>query len=414
MSETETKMKKSTNTGTVWGKGSGNFDFSLLFIVAFLVVFGLVMIYSTSSYNAALEKDGDSLFYFRKQLVSALVGCIAMVITMFFPYYVYEKLTIPIYLLSIVMICLVKTPIGVKVNGATRWFKIFGLSVQPSEFAKLAVIIFTAAVISKLGRKAINTWKALFATLLWAAIISALVLVLTRNLSSAIIIGAIAFCMYTVASRRNYRPWVLLAVAVAGAVFAVIAVVKGWGAKYFDFRGDRILAWLNLEEYSSGAGFQTLQAMYGIGSGGLFGKGLGRSMQKLNFLPEAQNDMIFSIICEELGIFGGISILIMFAMLLWRIYEVSKYCRDMFSLMIVTGVFSQIAVQVVINICVVTNVIPNTGITLPFISYGGSSIIFLLAEMGIVLNISRHLDYRYEKPEKKRKNDKRENMGEEA
>lgn len=410
----KTKTGKQHNeTGTVRGRGKSQFDYSLLFIVLFLVIFGLVMIYSTSFYNASIE-EGDGLFYLRKQAISVAVGLVAMAFTTWFPYYHYEKLAIIIYGVAILMIPLVKTPLGVKVNGATRWIKVMGLSIQPSEYAKLAVIIFTAAVVSKLGRKAINTWKALIVSLLGAFIVAVMVLLLTKNLSSAIIIGGIAFCIYAIASPKNYRVYLLLFLAVAGAGFAVLAVAKGWANELLDFRGERILAWLDIEKYSDGAGFQTLQAMYGIGSGGLWGKGLGKSIQKLGFLPEAQNDMIFSIICEELGLFGGLSILMMFALLLWRIYALSQYCRDMFSMLIVTGVFAHIAIQVIINICVVTNLFPNTGITLPFISYGGSSIIFLLAEMGVLLNISRHLDYESAVSYKKKKNKKQENAEEEG
>lgn len=416
MSESNVKKKDGALSGIVRGKGKSHFDYSLLFIVLFLTIFGLVMIYSTSFYNASIE-EGDGLYYLKKQALSVLVGLVAMVFTIYFPYYHYEKLAIIIYGVAVIMILLVKTPLGVKVNGATRWIRVMGFSIQPSEYAKLAVIILTAAIVSKLGRKSINTWKALITSLFGAAVISVMVLVLTKNLSSAIIIAGIAFCIYAIASPKNIKIWILLILAIAFAALAVIAVDKGWANKFMDFRGERILAWLHIEDYADGAGFQTIQAMYGIGSGGYLGKGLGKSIQKLGFLPEAQNDMIFSIICEELGLFGGISILFLFALLLWRIFALSQYCRDMFSILIVTGVFAQIAIQVIINICVVTNLFPNTGITLPFISYGGSSIIFLLAEMGIVLNISRHLDYSERKANGKRKNNRTGSMekeGEEA
>lgn len=368
------------------------FDYTLLFVVFFLLAFGLVMVYSTSSYNASLE--GDGFFYLRKQAISVGVGLVVMFAASFFPYYKLEKYSIIILLFSILLITLVKTPIGVKVKGATRWIKIAGFTIQPSEFAKIAVIIFTAATVAKLGRKAIKTFKASIVTLIAPGVICVLVLILTRNLSSAIIIAGIAFTIYALAAKGAVWPWVYLGVVISGGVLYVLAVIKGWFGGYLSFRGERVLAWLNLEKYSDGAGFQTLQSLYSIGSGGMFGKGFGKSIQKLGFLPEAQNDMIFSIICEELGFFGGAMIIFAFGILLWRIFDISQYCTDMFGVLLVTGVFSHIALQVIVNIAVVTNLFPNTGLTLPFISYGGSSIIFLLAEIGIVMNVSRYRDFR--------------------
>ena len=174
----------------------------------------------------------------------------------------------------------------------------------------------------------------------------------------------------------------------------MLLVKKGILTSEQSYRFGRIEAWLNPEAYASTTGFQTLQALYAIGSGEIFGKGLGQSMQKLGFIPEAQNDMIFSIICEELGLFGGIAIILMFILLLWRIRDAGIYCTDMYGSLVITGIFIHIAIQVIINIAVVTNTIPNTGIPMPFISYGGSSVIFILIEMGIVMNIARGADFR--------------------
>ena len=182
---------------------------------------------------------------------------------------------------------------------------------------------------------------------------------------------------------------VLMALAgMAGAALIVFAIVQMKDSE-LSFRGDRILAWLNPEEYASGTGFQTLQALYAIGSGGIFGKGLGQSMQKLGFLPEAQNDMIFSIICEELGLFGGIAVILLFILLIWRFMVIANNAPDLFGALLVVGVMGHIAIQVILNIAVVTNTIPNTGISLPFISYGGSSVMFLLIEIGLVLSVAK-------------------------
>lgn len=173
--------------------------------------------------------------------------------------------------------------------------------------------------------------------------------------------------------------------AVAALVFAIIQMEHS----DLGFRGGRILAWLNPEDYASGTGFQTLQALYAIGSGGIFGKGLGQSMQKLGFLPEAQNDMIFSIICEELGLFGGIAVILLFVLLIWRFMVIANNSSDLFGALLVVGVMGHIAIQVILNIAVVTNTIPNTGISLPFISYGGSSVMFLMVEIGLVLSVAK-------------------------
>ena len=193
----------------------------------------------------------------------------------------------------------------------------------------------------------------------------------------------------------HYKRYILIVLAVVGlaalTVLVIVNAAKGGASQTGGFRGTRILAWLDPEAYSDNTGFQTLQALYAIGSGGLWGKGLGQSMQKLGFLPEAQNDMIFSIICEELGLFGAVAIILMFIMLLWRMMVIANNAPDLFGAMLVVGVMGHIAIQAILNIAVVTNSIPNTGISLPFISYGGSSALFLLAEIGLVLSVARRI-----------------------
>ena len=216
---------------------------------------------------------------------------------------------------------------------------------------------------------------------------------ITQNMSSAIIVVGIAVLMLFVAC-PDYKRFILLGLAtLAGAAVVVFAVVQmaQSQADSVNFRGARILAWLDPEAYASGKGFQTLQALYAIGSGDIFGKGLGQSMQKLGFIPEAQNDMIFSIICEELGLFGAIAIILLFLLLIWRFMIVANNAPDLFGALLVVGVMGHIAIQVILNIAVVTNTIPNTGISLPFISYGGSSVMFLLIEIGLVLSVSHSI-----------------------
>ena len=369
------------------------FDYSLLFTVLFLIAFGLMMIYSSSSYRANLDYN-DSAHFLKNQLRSALLGIAAMIVVSRIPYHFWERLAFPAYIVSAVLIVLVKTPLGITSHGATRWLKILGFSLQPAEVAKLGMVIFLAFLVCRMGKR-IRTWKGLFTLMIPPAIIGVMVWKITQNMSSAIIILGIAMLMIFVAS-PDYKRFIIMA-AVGSAAVALIgfSIVKMASSpemmEKLEFRGLRILAWLNPEAYADGKGFQTLQALYAIGSGGIFGKGLGESLQKLGFLPEAQNDMIFSIICEELGLFGAIAVILLFLLLIWRCMIIASNAPDLFGALLVVGVMGHLAIQVILNIAVCTSVIPNTGISLPFISYGGSSVMFLLIEIGIVLNVGRSI-----------------------
>lgn len=364
------------------------FDFTLLFIVLFLLGFGLVMVYSASSYEAATSAklNNDAAYYLKKQAMAAVLGLIAMVVVSNIPYHFWERFAVLGYIVSAILIVLVLTPLGIEANGARRWLDL-GLSVQPAEIAKLCMILFLASMICKMG-KGIRMPKGFWLVLMTPVPICLMVWRITNNMSSAIIIFGIAFLMLFVAS-PDYKRFILLgavgALAVAGLIFAIVQMQDS----DLGFRSNRILAWLNPEEYAQGTAFQTLQALYAIGSGGLFGKGLGQSMQKLNFLPEAQNDMIFSIICEELGLFGGVAVILLFVLLIWRFMVIANNAADLFGALLVVGVMGHIAIQVILNVAVVTNTIPNTGISLPFISYGGSSVMFLMIEIGLVLSVAR-------------------------
>lgn len=369
------------------------FDYSLLFTVLFLIAFGLMMIYSSSSYKANLDYN-DSAFFLKKQLVAALLGIVCMIVVSRIPYHFWERFVVPAYFVSAVLILLVKTPLGIESHGATRWIKVLGFSLQPAEVAKLGMIIFLACLVCKMGKQ-IRTMKGFFTLLIPPGIIAVMVWKITQNMSSAIIILGIAMLMIFVAS-PDYKRFVIMALAggavVALAVFAIVKMSESPEMmEKLEFRGLRILAWLNPEAYADGKGFQTLQALYAIGSGGIFGKGLGESIQKLGFLPEAQNDMIFSIICEELGLFGAVAVILLFLLLIWRCMIIANNAPDLFGALLVVGVMGHLAIQVILNIAVCTSVIPNTGISLPFISYGGSSVMFLLIEIGIVLNVGRSI-----------------------
>ena len=365
------------------------FDYSLGFIVLFLLGFGLIMVYSASSYEASVsEKLGyDAAYYFKKQATAAALGMIAMFVVSRIPYHFWERFAIPAYVVSAVLILLVLTPLGYEANGARRWLRL-GISIQPAEIAKLAMILFLASFICRLGR-GIRTSKGFLIVLGIPLPICALVWFITENMSSAIIIFGIAFLMLFVASPDYKRFAGIAIIGVVAVILFVFAFIQLEGSELLGVRGARVLAWLDPEAYASGKGFQTLQALYAIGSGGIFGKGLGQSMQKLGFLPEIQNDMIFALVCEELGLFGGIAIILMFLLLIWRFMIIANNASDLFGALLVVGVLGHIAIQVILNIAVVTNTIPNTGISLPFISYGGSSVMFLLIEIGLVLSVAR-------------------------
>ncbi len=365
------------------------FDYSLLFIVLFLLGFGLIMIYSASSYEAFTE-FGDAAFYLKKQAVAIVVGLAAMIVVANIPYRFWAKFYGLGYVASIVVILLVRSPIGIYANGAYRWIRIpgIGFQVQVAEIAKLCMILFLAVMVCKMG-KAVRTMKGFLLMLAIPLPIFLIIWKVTNNMSSAIIVMAIAVFMVFVAS-PDYKKFVICGlIVVALAALLVFYVVNTDGAG--DFRFERIRVWLDPESDAQGVGFQTLQGLYAIGSGGITGKGLGQSMQKLSFLPEAQNDMIFSIICEELGLFGAISVILMFIMLIWRMMIIANNASDLFGAMLVVGVIGHIAVQAILNIAVVTASIPNTGVSLPFISYGGSSVLFLLIEIGLVLSVARRI-----------------------
>ncbi len=365
------------------------FDYSLLFIVLFLLGFGLVMIYSASSYEAQ-QTFGDEAYYLKKQLIAVIIGLVMMMLVANIPYHFWERFALLGYLISMALVPMVLTPLGVKSHGARRWIRVpgVGLNLQPAEVAKLCMILFLATMVCKMG-KSVRTMKGfLFMVLLPMPVVLEVYLI-TKNLSSAIIILGISVLMVFVAS-PDYKKFILMGLVGVAAIGLLLFYIISTGGEG-GFRSERIIAWLDPESAAQSKGFQTLQALYAIGSGGIWGKGLGQSMQKLSFLPEAQNDMIFSIICEELGLFGAIAIILMFIMLLWRMMVIANNATDLFGAMLVVGVMGHIAIQAILNIAVVTNTIPNTGISLPFISYGGSSVMFLLVEIGLVLSVAKRI-----------------------
>ena len=363
------QKKKRKRTGT-----TKYIDYTLLLMIICILGFGLVMLYSTSAYNATL-KFGSSIYYLKRQAMSAGLGFVLLYICVKLDYHFFAKFAGVAYLLATVL-CLAVNFVGTSSHGSSRWLNIAGFSFQPSELAKVAVILYLATVISK-RPMAMRTFKGNIK--LRATILPIFVVVAYNNLSTAIIIVGIAFIMVFISSPKT-APFILAFVGVA-----LLAVVFIFGT----YRQERVQIWLHPENYDTG--YQTLQGLYAIGSGGLFGKGLGESIQKLGFVPEAQNDMIFSIICEELGFFGALCVIMIFLFLISRFVLIANNAPDLLGALIVVGVMAHIAIQVILNIAVVTNTIPNTGITLPFISYGGTSVILLMAEMGMVLGVSNQI-----------------------
>lgn len=359
-------------------KGTTYFDYNLLFIVIFLLGFGLVMLYSSSSYISS-NTYGDSAHYLKLQLRNMGIGAVFMVIMAKIDYHQWKKFYILAYLGSLVLCTLVLLPIpGLtrSSHGKSRWLNLGPVSFQPSELAKLAIIIFLAVLIERHTREVSKTAGVIKVFVYLAPL---LLIVAIGNLSTAIIIFGIAFCMLFVANPQ-YKPFFALAgVGIVGVVGLI--AIEG-------YRGNRVDAWLH-PETAGDKGYQTMQGLYAIGSGKLFGKGLGESLQKMGNVPESQNDMIFTIICEELGLFGAVCVILLFVLLLWRMMVIANNATDLYGALVVSGIMSHIAIQVVLNIAVVTNTIPNTGVILPFISYGGTSIVFLMGEMGLALSVSK-------------------------
>lgn len=351
---------------------AGKPDGVLILMVLFLTGFGLVVLYSASTYNGQVRFD-DTAYYFKKQLFAMILGLGMMYGMTRIDYHGLQKISVPAYLLSLLLSGAVLL-FGDAYNGSRRWLSIGPLSFQPAEYAKPAVILFLSNLIGNNDQK--KNGRMIAAVLL--LILPIVGLVGTNNLSTAVIILGIALLLIFI-SNPKYLPFFWLILSGAGFLGIFLSLEQ--------YRLERLKIWRNPELYEKG--YQTMQGLYAIGSGGIFGKGLGNSLQKLGFVPEAQNDMIFAIICEEMGLFGAGFLIFLFMVLLWRFMVIATHAPDLFGALIASGIMGHIAIQVILNIAVVTNTIPNTGITLPFISYGGTSVLFLLTEMGLALSVSR-------------------------
>lgn len=348
------------------------YDVTLLTALLFLVAFGLIILYSTSAYNGEV-KFHDSFYYLKKQAFATGLGIAGMLIVAKMDYHIWRHMALLGYLIAILLAVAVLF-VGEEYNGSKRWLSLGPFSFQPSEFAKVAVILLLAHIVSKNVKEMVKLSALAKVMLLILPIVG---LVGASNLSTAIIILGIGVIVVFVASPK-YGQFIFMGVLGTGFMTIFLALES--------YRLERLEIWRNPEKFEKG--YQTLQGLYAIGSGGLFGRGLGESVQKLGFVPEAQNDMIFSIICEELGLFGAGFVMILFLILIWRFFVIATHAEDLFGALIASGAMAHMMIQVILNIAVVTNTIPNTGITLPFVSYGGTSVVFLLLEMGLVLSVS--------------------------
>ncbi|MBR2527546.1 MAG: FtsW/RodA/SpoVE family cell cycle protein [Blautia sp.] len=364
------------------------YDFGLLIIIIILTGFGLIMLYSATAYRAQVI-EGNDMTYFGKQGMISVICLVYAIVLSQLDYHLLDKVAVLLYGASLVLMWLVTTPLGVESHNATRWISLGPVSFQPSEVAKLAVIVFNASFITRMGGL-IRTWKGSISILGFGFVQFLACLFLTDNLSTAIIIFTISAVTLFVAHPKT-KPFLLILAGLAACVGIFVAIISHSATLSSDFRLRRIMVWLQLDKYADSWGYQTMQGLYAIGSGGLLGKGLGNSIQKLSAIPEAQNDMIFTIICEELGLLGASIVLLLFAYMLYRLMFIAQNAADLYGSLLVIGIFIHIAIQVILNIGVVVNLIPNTGVTLPFISYGGTSIVFLMTEMGIALSVSRSI-----------------------
>ena len=386
--KSKTKSRSRNNIGVKLIEKPEYYDYNLVAAIILLTCFGLVMLYSTSAYTSTI-KYVDDMFFFKKQAAISFVCIAGALFISMFDYHILARFTGVLYGVAAGSMVLVRTPLGTVSNGARRWLRIGPIQFQPAEIAKIAVIVCLSYMIVHMGKK-MNSLKACMTLGAMGTFLALLAYVCTDNLSTAIIIFCITVGMIFVAHPKTRIFLILVAVAIA--FLAILVFVIGQSVKETDdFRLNRIIAWLHPENATGTAAYQTIQALYAIGSGGFLGRGLGNSIQKLGSVPEAQNDMIFSIICEELGIVGGVILLLLFGYLLYRLCFIAQNAPDLFGSLIVSGIFIHIALQVILNIAVVVNLMPNTGVTLPFISYGGTSIMFLMAEMGLALSVSKQI-----------------------
>ena len=374
-------------------KKKGQIDYLILALVIIIVAFGLIMLFS-SSYIVGVKRNNNGFYYVFGQLRGIIGGFIILAIlaSSKFNYKILKKYSGLIYIISVVALLLVYVPglsmtaaDGGSINGADRWFRIFGMSVQPSEIAKFGLIITVSAVISRFGQLRMQSfWKGVFPIIMLMSVIEIIIL-LQPNFSIFTIIAITCFAILMFSGVK----WSHL------VIMLILAIVAG-GVIMFgeDYRSSRVASFMNPFDpaLDKDKVLQIKQSLYAISEGGLFGKGVGNSTQKNMFLPLNESDFIFAIIAEEIGFFGSVIFLFTYLMLIWRCLRVAWMCNDFFGRLVAAGITTIIGLQVFINIGVVTSSIPNTGVPLPFVSYGSTSMIVFLSAIGIILNISRTIN----------------------
>ncbi len=411
-------MKKKSNQ--FFDFSFNGLDTNLIIMTLFLVVFGLIMIYSASYYICSISStyDYDPMNMLKKQAVFSLIGLVFMYLVSSVNYHFWKTKGVvwSAFILAVILSLLLLTrkfgegsPLNFSItaNGATRWLKFGPINFQVAEPVKIAVIVITAYLAEKWTAKevrwkkfGVKQWRSTSSICIPGLFLAGFLGLLSNNMSSAIIIALLGIAMYYAWHPKHWQFYVMLALAAVGVAIFIYYILnlpqetieEIWQAyvnQEGDFRLTRMVSWLHPYQFQKDASFQSLQALYAIGSGGLFGKGLGNSIQKLGSVPEPANDFIFSIICEELGIVGASLLILMFIYLLYRIFKIASAAEDVFGRMLATGVFLHFGLQVVMNLAVVTSSMPNTGVTLPFISYGGTASVLLMIEIGMVLNVRK-------------------------
>ena len=358
--------------------GRGNLDVTFLVLVLLILTFGLIMLFS-ASYAYAYYHENDSFYYIKRQLIFAAGGVIAMIVASHMDYRNWMNLAEPVLgvtlgLLVIVLFC-------PEINGVHRWIPLGFTTFQPSEIAKFAIVLMFAKMITLYGER-LNQMRIMLRFLIVLGIV-VILMVLEPHLSGTILIISIAGIMLFIGGLNG--KWIAVAGGLAASVVAAAIMIPG----VVEYARGRLEYWLDPFADTQGLGYQTIQSLLAIGSGGVMGLGLGNSRQKYLYVPEPQNDFIFSIVCEELGLVGAAIVVILFALLVWRGYVIAIRAKDKFGSMLAVGLTTQVGLQALLNVAVVTNTIPNTGISLPFFSYGGTALMMLLAQMGVILSVSR-------------------------
>ncbi|EGT3615672.1 stage V sporulation protein E [Clostridium perfringens] len=365
--------KKKTTKSTRYGQ----MDLGLLYTIVILLAIGVVMVYSASSYFAMVN-EGDSMAYLKKQGLFAILGLIAMFIIANFDYHKLKKFTLPLIIVTPILLVAVYAFPAVK--GAQRWIRLGPLSFQPSELAKYAVVIILAYMITNKGEQIKEFWKGIVPCFLVGGFFAALILA-QKNLSIAAVTGFVTFIMVFIAGARKRFMF--------GVITPLIVFAGAFFTLFEDYRRRRLLNFINPWKDPAGDGYQLIQSFYALGAGGVTGLGIGQSRQKTLYMPEPHNDFIFSIIGEELGLIGCTIVILLFVIFVYRGIKIAMSAKDEYGTLLAVGITSIIGLQAIINIAVVTGSMPVTGVPLPFISYGGTALVFNLMAMGILLNISR-------------------------